>query len=138
MVRGRRTPLRNTEPGPSGGGVVARTPWGGGGAARSACSSLSSHRAVTTTLSLAVCHTSQGTLLHPTQMRALQGEGKERRLPLLWPPLSTAKILHHTLYSAACLSPLLPAYYSDFTMLIWIMWIFALCFDWNSRTWFRK
>lgn len=59
---------------------------------------------------------------------------------LLWPPQFMAKIIHNSLFVQCCLlfSPSFLAYYSDFTMLVWIMWIFTLCFDWNSRTWFRN
>lgn len=55
-------------------------------------------------------------------------------------PVPTARIIHNSLFVQCChlFSPSFLSYYSDFTMLVWIMWIFTLCFDWNSRTWFRK
>lgn len=57
-----------------------------------------------------------------------------------WPPQFMAKVIRHSLFVQCCylFPPSFLAYYSDFIMLVWIMWIFTLCFDWNSRTWFRK
>lgn len=66
-------------------------------------------------------------------------EGKEAS-SLLRPPQFLAKVIHHSLFVQCCylFPPSFLAYYSDFIMLVWIMWIFTLCFDWNSRTRFRK
>lgn len=115
-------------------------------AARSACSSLSCHSEVTTREARLPPKISQSTRLKGNRYCIIKcgrrnARKKKRRHPPLWPPQSPWLRLFTTvcLYSAAtCFAPSFLAYYSDFTMLVWIMWIFTLCFDWNSGTWFRK
>lgn len=64
---------------------------------------------------------------------------KEAPPGLLWPPQSWLRLFTSLLVQCSHLfSSSFLAYYSDFIMLVWIMWIFTLCFEWNSRTWFRK
>lgn len=114
-------------------------------ASRSACSSLSRHNTIIALKALLRAKISRGTFLKFNQQHIIKSgrcNAKEEKPAIpscghasQWIRLCTTVCL----YSAAYLfSPSFLVYYSDFTMLVWIMWIFTLCFDWNSRTWFRK
>lgn len=109
-------------------------------AARSARSALRRHGTVTTALKASLRAEDLRARFWASLTRgSWKAKEKSAGIPSRGYPCPRLR-LFTTLFTVlpACFPPSFLAYYSDFTMLIWIMWIFALCFDWNSRTWFRK
>lgn len=86
----------------------------------------------------ATCQHSSGRAFAPHCNAGGARRGQRAPPPLLWPPVRGPESSLHFVQCCLLVSPSCLACYSDFTMLIWIRWVFALCFDWNSRTWFRE